>query len=79
MEGPLKVRFKDAENQDEGLVAQKGPGYSRVGEEVYQIEVPPKTGHCEMREDPVSGGNPGLMPGEEQPQEEGGLEIIHKA
>jgi hypothetical protein len=40
-ETPHKVRFKDAENQDEGLVAQMGPGDSRVGEEVYQIEEPP--------------------------------------
>jgi hypothetical protein len=32
-----------------------------------------------MREDPVSGGNPGQVPGEEQPQEESGPEIINEA
>jgi hypothetical protein len=38
--GPLKVIFKDAENQDVGLVAQNGPDDSRVGEELYMDEVP---------------------------------------
>jgi hypothetical protein len=76
---PLKVTFKDAENREKGLVAQKGPDDSQVGEEVYQVRVSPRTRHCEMREDPVSGGDPDLVPGEEQPHEEGGLEIIHQA
>jgi hypothetical protein len=49
------------------------------GEKVYQVEVHPRTGHCEIREDPVSGGNLGQVPGEEQPQEESGAEIIHEA
>jgi hypothetical protein len=46
--GPLKVRFKDAENQ-------------------------------KKEEDPVIGGGPELVPEQEQPPEESGLEIGHQA
>jgi hypothetical protein len=64
---------------------------TEVGEEVYQVEFPPKAEHCspekagglaentqmmvqEEEEDPGSGGDPEMVPGQEQPPVEGGLE-----
>jgi hypothetical protein len=82
-----------AGNEEEGLQARAGPEDSEERRKCTSLS-PPRAKHCspgkaggliketqmivQEEEDPGSGGDPKMVPGQEQPPEEGGLESGHR-